>query len=107
MAGDAEHDEGPGTPPLGKVEEVEGGRAPLQAGKSSVEGGRASQEPDGRASRENGKVLLEVVEVVEVGGKASLEQLRMDELEVGGLGGKASLGDVDGRREHVCDDEVH
>ena len=42
------------------------------------------------------------------GGKASLEQLRMVELEVGEVGGKASLEDVEGRLEHVCDGgEVH
>ena len=82
---------------------MEDGRAPPQAGKSSV--------GDGRASRENGKVLLEVVEVeVEVegvDGTASLEQPCMVELEVVGQGGRASLEDEDCRRGHVCDGEVH
>lgn len=50
-----------------------------------------------------GKLLLEEG----VGGKASLDQLRKVELEVGGQGGKASLEDGDCRREHVCDGEVH
>ena len=44
VAGDAEHDEEPRTPPLQEVGDQEGGRAPPEAGKSSVEGGRASQE---------------------------------------------------------------
>ena len=88
VAGGAEHDGEPGTPPLGD--------------------GRASQEPGGSASRENGKVLLEV-EGVEVGvdGKASLEQPCMVELEVVGQGGRASLEDEDCRRGHVCDGEAH
>ena len=59
---------------------------------------------DGRASRENGKLLLEVVEV---GDTASLEQHRMVELEVVEVGGKASLEDEDDRLERVCDGEVH
>ena len=67
---------------------------------------------DGRASRVNGKVLRELVEVeaevVGVDGTASLEQPCMVELEVVGQGGRrASLEDEDCRRGHVCDGEVH
>ena len=51
VAGDAEHDEEPRTPPL-----LEGGTAPPEVGKSSVERGTASGEQGGATSRENGKL---------------------------------------------------